>query len=179
MTYSYLSTSGPAALLQKYHGMTFNALNHRSKTSFKHFTPKHDEKLCILKMCRKKLKVLQKKDSIAKTVLIRNTLKKVETQQNISDSFLECDGEKENIFIETLLRELDDYNHQLSSSKDISTINDSISTLKSQILEDFHTSETRIKRKPQKSERFLPRWKMVSSLSKNTGTVCWTLNQSQ
>ena len=93
-------------------------------------------------MCRKKLKVSQRKDSIAKTVLIRNTLKIVETQQNINQSFYESEAEKENICIDTLLRELEDYNLQLSSLKPISPLNDSDSSFKAQVLEDFHEAET-------------------------------------
>ena len=93
-------------------------------------------------MCRKKLKVSQRKDSIAKTVLIRNTLKIVETEQNINHSFYESEEEKENICIDTLLRELEDYNLQLSSLKPISPLNDSGSSSSSQVLEDFHEAET-------------------------------------
>ena len=93
-------------------------------------------------MCRKKLKVSQKKNSIAKTVLIRNTLKIVETEQNINQSFYESEEEKENISIDTLLRELEDYNLQLSSLKPISPFNDSGSSSSSQVLEDFHEAET-------------------------------------
>ena len=125
--------------------MAINTLSNRSKTTFKHFTKKHDEKLCILKMCRKKLQVLQRKESMAKSVLIRNTLKIVETQQSISDSFFESDEEKENIYIDTLLRELDDYNNQMSSSNPISTLNESVTSLRSpqtELIEDFHNSST-------------------------------------
>ena len=123
--------------------MTVNSFNHRSKISFKHYNQKHDEKICIIKMCRKKLKVSQKKDSIAKTVLIRNTLKIVETEQNINQSFYESEEEKENNCIDTLLRELEDYNLQLSSLKPISPLNDSGSSpSNSQVLEDFHEAET-------------------------------------
>ena len=132
-------------LVQKYTGMAINTLSNRSKTTFKHFTKKHDEKLCILKMCRKKLQVLQRKESMAKSVLIRNTLKIVERQQSISDSFFESDEEKENIYIDTLLRELDDYNNQMSSSKPISTLNESVTSLRSpqtELIEDFHNSST-------------------------------------
>ena len=93
-------------------------------------------------MCRKKLKVSQKKDSIAKTVLIRNTLKIVETEQNINQSFYESEEEKENNCIDTLLRELEDYNLQLSSLKPISPLNDSGSSPSSQVLQDFHEAET-------------------------------------
>ena len=96
-------------------------------------------------MCRKKLQVLQRKESMAKSVLIRNTLKIVETQQSISDSFFESDEEKENIYIDTLLRELDDYNNQMSSSKPISTLNESVTSLRSpqtELIEDFHNSST-------------------------------------
>ena len=94
-------------------------------------------------MCRKKLKVSQKKDSIAKTVLIRNTLKIVETEQYINQSFYESEEEKENVQIDTLLRELQDYNLQLSSLKPISPLNDSGSSpSNSQVLEDFHEAET-------------------------------------
>ena len=93
-------------------------------------------------MCRKKLKVSQKKNSIAKTVLIRNTLKIVETEQNINQSFYQSEEEKENICIDTLLRELEDYNLQLSSLKPISPLNDSGSPSSSQVLEDFHEAET-------------------------------------
>ena len=94
-------------------------------------------------MCRKKLKVSQKKDSIAKTVLIRNTLKIVETEQNINQSFYESEEEKENNCIDTLLRELEDYNLQLSSLKPISPLNDSGSSpSNSQVLEEFHEAET-------------------------------------
>merc|ERR1711874_838072 len=124
-------------------GMTINSFNHRSKIGFKHYNQKHDEKICIIKMCRKKLKVSQKKDSIAKTVLIRNTLKIVETEQNINQSFYESEEEKENNCIDTLLRELEDYNLQLSSLKPISPLNDSGSSpSNSQVLEDFHEAET-------------------------------------
>ena len=93
-------------------------------------------------MCRKKLKVSQKKDSIAKTVLIRNTLKIVETEQNINQSFYESEEEKENNCIDTLLRELEDYNLQLSSLKPISPLNDSGSSSSFQVLEEFHEAET-------------------------------------
>ena len=93
-------------------------------------------------MCRKKLKVSQKKDSIAKTVLIRNTLKIVETEQYINQSFYESEEEKENVQIDTLLRELQDYNLQLSSLKPISPLNDSGSSSSSQVLEEFHEAET-------------------------------------
>ena len=78
--------------------MIINNLSHRSKTSFKHTYKKHDEKYCILKICRKKLKVSEKKGSMAKAVLIRNTLKIVETQ-SFSDSFYESDEEKENMYV--------------------------------------------------------------------------------
>ena len=87
------------------------------------------------------MKVLEKKGSMAKAVLIRNTLKIVETQ-SISDSFYESDEEKENMYVDALLRELDDYNHQLSSSKPNYQLNDSVTSLKSEVLEDFHNSET-------------------------------------
>ena len=93
-------------------------------------------------MCRKKLKVSQRKDSIAKTVLIRNTLKIVETEQIINHSFYESEEAKENISIDTLLRELEDYNLQLSSLKPISPLNESGSSSSSQVLEDFHEAET-------------------------------------
>ena len=93
-------------------------------------------------MCRKKLRVSQKKDLIAKTVLIRNTLKIVETEQNINQNFYESEEEKENISIDTLLRELEDYNLQLSSLKPISPLNDFASSSSSQVLEDFHEAET-------------------------------------
>ena len=130
------------ALVQKNIRMTLHDLSSRSRTSLKHTNKKHDEKYCILKMCRKKLRVLEKKDSIAKAVLIRNTLKIVETQ-SISDSFYESEEEKENFYIDALLRELDDYNHQqLSSSKPICQVTDSVTSLKSEVLEDFHNSET-------------------------------------
>ena len=93
-------------------------------------------------MCRKKLRVSQKKDLIAKTVLIRNTLKIVETEPNINQNFYESEEEKENISIDKLLRELEDYNLQLSSLKPISPLNDSASSSSSQVLEDFHEADT-------------------------------------
>ena len=66
----------------------------------------------------------------------------METEQYINQSFYESEEEKENISIDTLLRELEDYNLQLSSLKPISPLNDSGSPSSSQVLEDFHEAET-------------------------------------
>ena len=90
--------------------MTNKYLTSVSTVNFKPYSTRQEEKRRIIKMCKRKLNVLQNKNSISvKTVLIKNTLKVIEKQRDFGydpgDS--EEDGEQSPSYIESLLNDID------------------------------------------------------------------------
>jgi len=139
--------------------MTNKYLKKFPSFSFKPYTVKHDERKHMVKLCRRKLKNLQNKDTISvKSVLIKNTLKVME-KQNLLDHFdSEDDGDHDihyTDYIDSLLNEIDldntrsDFPTTGPTCTSLSTIQrlDGTATINSnlrnsEVLEDFHNNAT-------------------------------------
>ena len=135
--------------------MTNKYLSKISSFNFKQYSTNQEEKRRILKLCKRKLKVLKQTDNISvKSVLIRNTLRVMERQNDALLDFEDTsdDGHNTPDSIETLLNEIDLDNcksRRLTSSMTLPTldqksaVNSSSSNLHfSEVLEEFHNCET-------------------------------------
>lgn len=119
-----------------------------SPINFKHYSSRQKEKKSILKLCKRKLKDLQNKDFFSpRTILIKNTLKIIEKQQDSGES--EDEGEDSPSYIESLLNEIDldqtKQSESLISPVPVTTLHEG-AALNSRyiydVLNEFHNCET-------------------------------------